>query len=204
MKKSGSSGFYKFCFWLSRIFINLFFWVSATGRENIPEGATLVCGNHSGQIDPFLLAYVFGINTPIHVISKAELFRIPVISQVLTKLEMISLDRGTLDTNAIKKTFAYLSKGEKVVIFPEGTRTPGDKEAAAKGGAIKIAEHTKAPILPVYIPRKKRYFSSVKIVIGEPFYVEKQGAKRSQAEYAEMAEALMDTISALRPSKPSK
>jgi len=153
------------------------------------------------MVDPFLVAFAAGIKTQVHIISKAELFRIPVISWILTKLEMISVDRGILDTKSIKKTLRYLSGGGKVAIFPEGTRTQLDNAITAKNGAVKIAEHAGAPVVPVFIPRGKRLFRTVTLVIGEPYYIEKQSAKRSQAEYTKLAEALMDKINILKPEQ---
>ena len=32
----------------------LFFRVRITGKENMPDGATVVCANHTSMLDPFL------------------------------------------------------------------------------------------------------------------------------------------------------
>jgi len=192
--------FYKFCYCLARAFIGIFYWLKVTGRENIPAGAAIICANHSSMIDPFLLAFVCGINSNIHIISKAELFRIPVISTILEWLGMISVDRDTLDIKTIKKTLGYLKSNEKVVIFPEGTRSSEDNAVTPKIGAVKIAEHAKVAVVPAFIPRKKPVFRKVNVVVGEPYYIERPGAKRALEEYATLTNMLMDRIKSLDPA----
>jgi len=191
--------FYRFFYCLARAAISIVYWVKVSGKENIPEGAALVCSNHSSLVDPFLIAFAFGLKTHMHFIAKVELFKIPVVSQVLKKLGCISVNRGILDGTTIKSTFGYLKKNEKVMIFPEGTRTQEDDSVSAKSGAVKLAEHTGASLVPVFIPRKKPLFRRVPLVIGLPYQVEKLKKKRAPDEYLKLADDLMDRIKALNP-----
>jgi len=186
--------FYRKCFRAARAFLGIFYRITATGAENIPEGAALVCANHSSNTDPFLIAFAFGINRHMHIISKAELFRIPVISFFMRRLGMIRVDRGILDMMTVKTSLGYLKSREKVVIFPEGTRVASDDAVAAKIGAIKLAERAGVPIIPVYTPRKKRLFSRIEVVIGQPYFVTKTQEKRTQDEYTDLTIDLMHRI----------
>jgi len=70
-------------------------------------------------------------------------------------------------------------------------------ESVAKYGAVKIAERTGVPIVPVYIPRKKPVFRRLKLIIGEPYFIEKQSEKRSNGDFTVLAESLMSRIEAL-------
>ena len=189
--------FYKGIYRLVRAYISVFYRFTVIGLENIPEGAAVVCANHSANIDPFLVAIAFGIHNHMHVIAKIELFRIPVVSQILQKLGMISVNRGVLDANSVKSTFSYLKSGEKVVIFPEGTRVSEDDAVEAKAGAVKIADRTGAPLVPMFLPRKKPLFKRLPVVIGEPYYIEKQKQKRSIKDYSRLSDELMDKIKSL-------
>ena len=189
--------FYKGCYRIARATVGLFYRLRVTGKENIPEGAAMVCANHSSLADPFLMAFAFGIRYHMHFIAKVELFKIPVVSQLLKNMGMISVNRGMLDVATVKSTFGYLKKNDKIAIFPEGTRAAEDGEVSAKNGAVKLADHAGVPLVPVFIPRKKHFFSCVSLVIGEPYYIPKQAAKRSTEEYARFAEDLMGRISAL-------
>jgi len=200
----GSNVFYRVCFCLARFGIGIFYWLDVSGRENIPDGAALVCANHSSMLDPFFIAFAFGINCHMHIIAKLVLFKIPVLSAVLRKLGMISVDRDILDTRTIKMTLGYLKKGEKVTIFPEGTRVTEDDSVEAKNGAIRLAEHSGVPVVPTFIPRKKPLFRKIPIVIGVPYPVEKVKGRRTPEEYADLSDILMGKIKDLNPGKGSK
>ena len=194
--------FYRACFRLARAVIGIFYRISVKGFENIPDGGALICANHSSNLDPFLVAFAFGIGKHLHIIAKAELFRIPVISQILSKLGMISVDRGILDISTIKKTYRLFDNNKMVVIFPEGTRVRADKaddvsSISAKSGAVKLAERKGVPIVPVFIPRKKPVFKRVPVTIGEPYNILKQEGKRTAQEYEHLAADMMERISVL-------
>ena len=197
MSVKASYKFYRGIFRLSYPFVRVFRPIEVVGRENIREGAAMICSNHSAMIDPFLIAYACTIDSPVHVLAKIELFRIPVISTILWKLGMICVDRGNLDVASIKSSLTYLKRGEKVVIFPEGTRKSRYDAESAKTGAVKIAERAGVPIVPVFIPRNKPYFKKSRVVFGEPYYIEKRSEKRKTYEYAELSEELMRKIQSL-------
>ncbi|MDR2589594.1 MAG: 1-acyl-sn-glycerol-3-phosphate acyltransferase [Oscillospiraceae bacterium] len=196
-----SKGFYSWCYKYVGPVINFFRPIEVIGKENLIEGAALVCSNHSAMIDPFLIGIAFGDENHIHVIAKIELFRIPVLSWFLKKMGMISVDRSINDVNSVKNSLTYLKNGEKVVIFPEGTRRMKLDVAAVKSGAVKLAERAKVPILPVFVPRKKPYFKKSKIVIGKPYFIEKLKEKRHPDDYHKLAEELMYNIQSLGTEK---
>jgi len=194
-----SYAFYRGCYRIARAVFSAFYWLDVKGKENIPAGAAMVCANHSSSFDPILIAFAFGIGCHLHFIAKIELFKVPVVSFVLVKLGAISVDRGMLEVSTIKRTLSYFKEGEKVAIFPEGTRVHEEDRVAAKNGAIKLSERAEVPLVPVYVPRKKRWFRKIPLVIGEPYYIEKQSEKRSAEDYARLVDDLMHRIEALNP-----
>ena len=193
--------FYKVCYRVARIFLGIFYGLRVQGKENIPEGAAMICANHSSIIDPFLIAFAFSNSYHLHFMAKAEIYKIPVLSAIMRKLGTISVDRSVQDMNSVKETLGYLNKGGQVVIFPEGTRSYVENAVSAKNGAVKVSEYAKAPILPVFIPRRKPLFRKLTLVIGEPYIVEKRREKRSPDEYSRLADSLMSKIESLNPEK---
>lgn len=194
MKYKASKRFYKGCYLILGPVLRLFRPFRAIGRENMIEGAALVCANHSAMVDPLFIGMAFDKNTNIHVFAKAELYKVPFVSMLIQKLGTISVDRSTADITSIKTALSYLKNGEKVVVFPEGTRRAEHDDEAAKTGAVKLAERAAVPILPVFIPRKKPFFKRCTIVFGEPYYIEKQSGKRTPEDYAELSKDLMRRI----------
>jgi len=201
MSSKESKKFYRGCYRVAGPVLRFFRPIKVYGKENITKGAALVCANHSAMIDPFLIALSYGIDDPIHVMTKIEVFKVPVISTVLRKLGMISVDRSTIDVASIKTSLTYLKKGEKVVIFPEGTRISEYDSTAAKSGAVKLAERAGVPIVPVYLPRKKPFLKKIPVIFGEPYYIEKTEGKRTAEDYAALSEELMKKIQALESSQ---
>jgi len=193
--------FYRRAFRVARVLFGIFYWLDITGREKIPEGAAMVCSNHSSVLDPIFVAFAFGPDHFLHFIAKIELFQTPVLAMLVTKLGAISVDRGMADITTIKSSLSYLKAGEKVAIFPEGARVIGDEAKAAKTGAVKIAERAAVPIVPIYTPRRKGMFKKLHLVIGDPYYIEKPEIKRSAEEYMRLSDDLMETIESLNPFK---
>ena len=190
--------FYKRCYQAAYIVFSIFYRIKVIGRENINDGAALICVNHSSVLDPIFVGLALGKKHQPHVIAKKELFNTPVVSWLIKGLGAISVDRSKADVGTIKDSLNYLKKGSKVAIFPEGTRVATDETNEAKQGAIKIAERAAAPILPMYLPRKKRIFSKVVIVIGEPYIIPKQSGKRTHEDYAKLSEEMMERIIMLK------
>jgi len=197
--KKASNKFYRWCFKYIGPVLRFFRPFDLMGSENRISGAAMVCSNHSAMIDPFQIALSFGIDTNIHVIAKIEIFKLPVVSSVLWKLGMICVDRSINDIASVKSSLAYLKNGEKVVIFPEGTRLSENHKNAAKSGAVKLAERAGVPIIPVFLSRKKPFFKKSKVVFGEPYFIEKVKTKRTADDYAILAEELMNKIQSLDP-----
>jgi len=196
--------FYRFVYRIAAPVICFFRPVNVIGRENMIKGAAMVCSNHSALIDPFLVAIPFGYNDPVHVIAKIELYKNPIVSWFLKKMGMISVDRSINDIGSIKASLDYLKKGEKVIIFPEGTRSSEYDMHAAKSGAVKLAERAGVPIIPVFVPRIKPFFKKSNIIYGEPYCIEKQKEKRHADDYAKLSEELMVKIQDLDPEgKPT-
>lgn len=163
------------------------------GRENISEGAAIVCANHSNITDPLLIAFGFKLKNKLHFMAKVELFGIPVIGWALKKSGVFPVNRSGSDISAIRTSMEYLKKGEKIMIFPEGTRVSSDDAVAAKTGAIRMASKLNVPIVPVNVPREKPPFRRITITIGEPYML----PKLSNSEFADESDRLMEKINEL-------
>ena len=174
--------------------VRFFFPVTVSGRENIPEGAAMVCANHSSNLDPLQIALAFGKQEHLHFMAKQELFKIPIIGRVIANAESFPVDRSSNDLSAIRTAMRFLKNSCKVMLFPEGTRVSEDDAVAAKTGAIRLAARAKVPIVPVYIPRKKHIFRKTPIAIGEPYYIENIG----RDDFEMLSEQLMEKIYELK------
>lgn len=166
------------------------------GRENIPEGPAIFCATHSHYVDPLLVAMAVGRKNMLRIMAKKELFKNPIVGRVFMNAGVIPVNRGENDIDAIRTAVKCLKNGDKVLIFPEGTRTPNDN-TKAKTGAVRIASKLGVPIVPVYVPRGKKAFGLVTIKIGQYYYVN----AKTHEEYEAASEDLMRRILALKGKK---
>lgn len=167
------------------------------GKENIPEGAAVVCANHTSVSDPFYMAFAVPKKYHLCLMAKQELFRFKPLGWLLRGIGTFPVDRSAAaDVNAMKSALRVLKSGKKLGIFPEGTRTAEDGSVSPKSGAVKLAEKTGSPLIPMYIPRRKRFFHINTIVVGEPIRLEGLG-KLSHEALERVSDELMDKIAQL-------
>lgn len=144
------------CFWAS-----LYIWVfppwsvTVTGREKIdPKKTYVIVSNHQSMVD--ILA-AFTLFTHFKWVSKAELFRIPLIGWNMYLNRYVRLERGR--NKSIRKMYnaceAHLRRGSSVFLFPEGTRSPTGKLRTFKEGAFVLAKRLQVPILPLVVNGSK-------------------------------------------------
>ena len=139
--------------WAHSIVIdNGHFDLDVRGRENLLPGETyLVMSNHQSHYDIPVLFEVIGAN--IRMITKEELFRVPIFGNALKLGGFISIDRS--DRNAAIRSLdqarELLASGTHVWIAPEGTRSKTGELLPFKKGAFYLALEARLPILPVTI-----------------------------------------------------
>jgi 1-acyl-sn-glycerol-3-phosphate acyltransferase len=92
--------------------------------------------------------------------AKEELFKVPVLAQVIRLYGAYPVSRGTGDRAAIRSALECLEKGWAVGVFLEGTRTPDGKIHDPKRGAALLAAKAKVPLLPVNISGAENIFPS--------------------------------------------
>lgn len=174
--------------------VKLLYPFKAYGVENIPEGAAVICPLHSNLTDPFIVAVAMGRAHTCRPLAKEETEHLPVFGWIMKKIGSIFVRRGEADIEAYKSCIRALKDGDKLLAFPEGTRVHGSDVLEPKTGVIRMAAKTRSPIVPVYLPRDKKFFRRIEVVFGEPYYIENAG----HVDYEPLAQELMDKIWALK------
>ncbi len=190
---------YNFYYAILYPIMKIFFRLKSRGIEKIPDGAALVCANHSSMLDPMLIAIAFTKKHYLHFMAKKELAKSRIMKLIIDKGGSFLVDRAHSDIEAIKTSIKFLRSDEKGMMFPEGTRISDEDSTAAKNGAVRLAIKTKAPIVPVYIQRKKKLFRKTYVIVGDPYYVEAPDTKEdSSAFYKNTTTELMKRINTLQ------
>jgi putative phosphoserine phosphatase/1-acylglycerol-3-phosphate O-acyltransferase len=196
--------------------LSIFAEIELVDAELMPaEGPLIIAANHRSYFDPFALAYLAADRSrPVRFMAKKEVLDIPIIGAVVAALGTIPVDRGSVSSAPLNAAATALQGGEAVVILPQGTIPRGDDFFKAKlrghSGAVRLAQRTGAPILPVGIwgseavwPRNSRLphiaaptnRPPVRVRVGEPYHV----TKRSKPKPA--TEKLMKRIVSLLPAE---
>lgn len=174
--------------------------VEVTGLEKIPQDRAVVfIGNHQGNMDiPLLFGY---INKPMTFVAKAELGKIPLLSDWMKLLQCTFIERKSprKSIQAIHDAAEGVKKGYSQVIFPEGTRSKGGPHHEFKAGSFKLAFMSGAPIVPVTIDGTWRIYEGqkkvkkgqhVRLIIHDP--IETAGlSKEEQSKIHERVEKIV-------------
>lgn len=159
---------YRFLWFITWIFIRIFYPTKIVGKENIVQGGAILVCNHLSNVDPLLI--ISYNKRKVYSLGKKELFDTKFKAWFFKSVGVISVDRGKPDISAIKQCLKVLNKGNLLSIFPEGTRNKTKENLLEiKNGCCMLAIKTKLPIIPVNIQKKAKLFSRNKITFGKPF-----------------------------------
>jgi 1-acyl-sn-glycerol-3-phosphate acyltransferase len=151
---------------LARPLIRTLYRIDGTGWERIPaDGPAVLASSHDSLIDPFVL----GVATPrvIHYMAKAELWRYPVLREILKGFGAFPVRRGRGDAAAVDYGRAVLAQGELVGMFPQGTCLPYRRRPWRRGAA-RLARDAGAPLVPVCLVNTERALRPRRPKLGLP------------------------------------
>lgn len=122
------------------------------GREKIPNKPGIIISNHQSLFD--ILAGLGFYPVDFLFLSKAEVFKIPLVGPAMRKVGYIPVNRSSprqaarsLDTVAER-----IRENNRVLIYPEGTRSKNARNLLPfKAGAFQVAEKHSFPIFPIVL-----------------------------------------------------
>ena len=137
------------------------------------RGKAVVVSNHTDISDPISLYCTFWYRRP-HTLAMKEIFTKKISNWFFRSALCIPVDRENFNMDTYRACTDALLDNRMLVIFPEGAINHDDTTVQSfKSGAVLIALKAKAPIVPVYLtPRRKWYNRSI-IVVGEPIDIAK-------------------------------
>ena len=115
-----------------------------------PRRPYVVVSNHESFVDILLISH---LPWEMKWLSKAEMFRIPVLGWLLRLAGDIPVQRGFGPSaiEAIARCREALANRVSVMIFPEGTRSTTAELLPFKDGAFRLAIDAGVPILPLVV-----------------------------------------------------
>jgi len=170
------------------------------------KGPLIVISNHTGQLE---VAVFFGqlVPRPITGWAKMEAWDNAFLNWLFNLWGLIPVRRGEGDTSALRKAVKALEDGYIFGIAPEGTRNKTGRLKRALPGAVLLAIHSGAPILPIAhwggedflknLPRFKR--TDFYIRVGEIFQLKLDGIKANREIRQQIADEMMIRIAKMMP-----
>ena len=191
---------------LMRTLLPTFARVEVVGRENIPPfGPLIVTPNHQSNADPPLMAFLF--DRPVWFMGKQGLFINPLVRYFLRGWHVYPISRDGGDMDAIHWALQLLRRDGALVLFPEGTRSPGGLKEGTDG-ATYLALRSQAPILPVGITGTEGItsylrvgfpFRRIRVVIGPPYTLPQVEGRIARPVLRSLTTMVMERIAAQLP-----
>ncbi len=166
--------------WLFVPFMKLYV-REAKGFEKMPEGPAILVANHSSYIDGPLVMYFTQWHKPRTIRSIQAKYW--VTKNWFRRFLFLGLFRQIPTNGSVEKALEALTRGDTLMLFPEGGRSPDGKiQKTIHTGLGVLASETHLPVIPIGIkgtfewwPRQKflpKLFSFKKITMkaGKPLF----------------------------------
>lgn len=181
--------------------------IDAPEMHKMPmQGPLIGYSNHTGQIEVAVL-FAQLQPRPITGWAKVESWDNFFLRWVFNLWGLIPIRRGEADTTALRKAVQALEKGYIFGIAPEGTRNITGRLKRAHPGAVMLALHSGAPMLPVAhwggenlirnLKRLKR--TDFHIRVGEPFCLRLEGVRVTKEIRQQIVDEMMYRLAELLP-----
>ena len=126
--------------------------VRTLGLEKIDPARTYVfMSNHISNLDPPLTLPLIPRRTSVMV--KKELFKVPILGQIMRIGSLVPVDRGNREAGiaAVRDALRVIEQGINMTIYVEGHRSFDGKLLPFKKGPFYLAEECKVPVVPITI-----------------------------------------------------
>jgi 1-acyl-sn-glycerol-3-phosphate acyltransferase len=152
--------------------------LTVRGREHITRDKPCIyVSNHLSQLD--ILVLPRAITVPLFFVAKMELKKVPLLSQYISAMGMIFIDRKDKEKAlaSMRKAIARIREGYDVITFPEGTRSKTGELMVFKRGTFIIAKEGNIPVVPVAVKGTDKMLPSgsftlrpgrAEVIIGKP------------------------------------
>ena len=211
--------FHYYCFWfVLRLLFRVYFRWRIVGTQHVSQnGPVILASNHASYLDPMLIGSA--VDRPIFYLARKSLFRHWAAGPFLRSVNALPVDRAGKSFGGLKALLGRLTRGNAVLVFPEGTRTRDGSLQRAHAGVGLLAVKSGAKVIPTRLygsheawnrrmrfPRPRR----ITVVFGPPLEFEIAAEKTKAGDradsrnvrYTEAADQIMQAISETGADEP--
>jgi len=166
----------------AKAFFHIYFRFRVKGSNNIPEGPCIIAPNHQSFFDGLFVASFLRWKTmkSTYFYAKKQHINNWFLKFLASRNNIIVMDINKGLQESIQKMAEVLRNGNKIIIFPEGTRTKTGNLGEFKKMFAILSKEIDVPVVPVAIigayealPKGKkipRIFSKVEVNFLQPVY----------------------------------
>lgn len=132
-----------------RAYLRLFYGLKVTGQENFVPGGALVAANHVSFYDPPIISVA--APQEMHFLARETLFKNKYFGGFISRLNSHPVSGSGQDRSVFKMVLDLLAEGDKVLIFPEGSRSKDGTLQPLKQGLAMLSLKSGCPIIPAYV-----------------------------------------------------
>ncbi len=204
--------FYYLIVMTSRAVLKSFFNVRVINRDKLFEdGPCIYVANHQSFLDPPAIGQLF--EQEVHFLARKTLYDNAFLNFIFPRENILPIDQNRPDAASILKVLRTVKEGGRILIFPEGSRTPdGEIHDAMPGIGLILGRLAGVPVQPIRIEgaydclpiHSKRLRTDVPITvsIGDPIELTPQDLNaRTREGQRALGKKIMDAIKAL-PIEP--
>jgi 1-acyl-sn-glycerol-3-phosphate acyltransferase len=198
--------------WITATFLKaltgLMFRVDARSLAKVPGHGPLIIVTNHVHIPEIPTLYTRLLPRKVHGMALAErVLDKNIVGGILRLFGTIPVWRGEADLNALRTGIRKLNEGKIILLDPEGTRSHNGCLQKGRPGAILMALHSGAPMLPVVhygsenYPENLKHLrrTDLKYVVGRLFRVEAGGQRVTSCLRHEMIDEVMIQMAGLLP-----
>jgi 1-acyl-sn-glycerol-3-phosphate acyltransferase len=186
--------------------------LTIVGAEHVPPGGgVLLAANHLSIVDTLLIPWVNMTRVCSEIVwapAKAELFAIPIVGHIIASWGAFPVQRGGSDVRAMRRLLELMGR-EKVMLFPEGTRSMDGRLGRGNRAVGKLIYLARPTVIPTAILgtdrllakgcRWPRLFSKLEVRFGAPLELEcYYAAEDTKATAEAITHFVMYSIACLR------
>src|SRR5580700_3443301 len=140
--------------------------VRTVGLDKIDPARTYIfMSNHISNLDPPITLPLIPRRTSVMV--KKELFKVPILGQIMLIGSLVPVDRGNRDAGitAVRDAVKALTQGLNMTIYVEGKRSFDGKLLPFKKGPFYLARECNVPVVPITISGTEKVMPKARFAI---------------------------------------
>lgn len=141
------------------------YYVDKSVKKDLRRKPYLITCNHTGYLDVIIVSNTFW-NRRVRYVATKALFTNWFRNLMFKIFRCIPIDKDNVSMASFKEVKKTIDSGHCVGVFPEGTIERTGELMQFKSGVVLMAIMSKAPIVPMYIEKRTKWYKRQRVVIG--------------------------------------